>query len=65
MKRVRVLVIFEEVNDSERVINSTRATKFGAVATELGGPPERIAEKLSEHVYETVSTHFPEFLKES
>lgn len=62
MKRVRVLVIFEEVNDSQRVINSTRATKFGAVTTEHYGSPERIAQKLSDCVHETVSTYFPEFL---
>lgn len=66
MKRVRVLVTFEEVNDKHEPVRTrhTMDTKYGAIATEFMGPPEYIALKLSELVYERISTNFPEFLKE-
>lgn len=67
MKRVRVLVVFEEVNEQYEVVQSSRPGnfKFGSVTNEHYGPPEMIALKVGELVTETISSHFPEFLKES
>lgn len=67
MKRVRVLVVFEEVNDLYEVVQSSRpeSFRFGSVTSEDYGPPERIALKVGDLVTETISRHFPEFLKEN
>lgn len=64
IKRVRVLVEFDEVNDNYEVVQKrhTGNFKFGSVTSETYGPPERIAMKVGELVTETISTHFPKFL---
>jgi hypothetical protein len=66
MKRVRVLVVFEEVNDKGEVVKPTPtgpAVKFGSLTNEHYGPPEYIALKVGELVTETISRHFPPYLE--
>ena len=67
MKRIRVTVEFEELDANYDVVRKRHSmdTKFGAIASENMGPPERIAMQMGELVTETISTHFPEFLKET
>lgn len=66
-KQIRVTVEFVEVNHNYEVVQTRHAmeTKFGAIATESMGPPEYIAQQMSDLVYERISTAFPEFLKET
>lgn len=65
MKRVRVLLVFEEVDEQGEIVHSARPGnfKFGSVTNEHYGPPEVIASKVGDLVSNTIRTHFPEFLK--
>lgn len=65
MKRVRINLVFEEVNDDFEVIQSEppRGLSFGAVTGEHFGTPEQIAKKLGDRVAETINQFFPAYLE--
>ena len=63
MKRVRVMVVFEEVDDVYEVVQGRpNSFKFGSVTNEHFGPPEIIAAKVAGLVHDTINEHFPAFL---
>lgn len=67
MKQVRVTVVFEELDQNYNRVEKryTMDTKWGAIAkAQEFLPPEAIAQKMSEAVYDRISSALPEFLKE-
>lgn len=70
MKRVRVLVVFEELDTSGQVIANPNpeATKFGATLNidpqYYGARTEIAAVRMSGFVEGVISDRLPEFLKE-
>ena len=59
MKRVRVTVVIEEVDDRRQVVRSS--DKFGVVIMENFGDVERIARQAAHTVQDHIEEHLPNF----
>lgn len=59
MKRVRVMVEFEELNNKGEMVDRK---KFGAIVTEHFGPVPRMIEKVTETVQNTLQQNLPSFM---